>query len=324
MANTAPLLSLNLQGFSVDPVQDGMPTDHAIAELLLEEMQAAGNSAKTIRERMITLLAFRTFVDQPLATVQRRDLLKFLAQPKFSNGTRQTYGGMLRKVYTLIQDEGLRLDNPASRIPRARVRLVEPNPVTTDELQALIESGCYAHTRTKVLLYAYEGLRASEIAGIRGEHIDWVRGRIWVEDAKGGRKVWRPLSSIVWAHVQEQYPREGWWFPSGDGHVTGRSVSDSIRKAMVRAGIKHRAHDLRKWHGTTLLAKGADGLDVQHSLRHADGQSMKAYVLPDDPRIRAAKERLPKVKLPKPVPKRVPRATPKGPRSQRAAGGSTA
>lgn len=300
--NTNPLLSLTLAGFSTDPVEDGMPTDRAIAALYLEEMEAAGNAVKTRRERMITLLAFRRFVDKPLALVQRRDVLRFLGQPHYRNSTRQQYGSTIRRIYTLVQDEGLRLDNPASRLPRARVVIGEPDPVTTSELQRILLSGIRAHTVTKVLLYAYEGLRASEIAAIRGEHIDWSRGRIWVEAAKGGRKVWRPMTSVVWAHVQDSYPREGYWFPSnfsGTGHVTGGAVSDSIRKAMVRAGIKHRAHDLRKWHGTTLLAKGADGIDVQHSLRHADAQNMKHYVLPNEDRIRKAKELLPKVTVPK-------------------------
>lgn len=300
--NLHPLPSVSLAGFSTDPVEDGMPTDHAIAELYLEEMEAAGNAVKTRRERLIVLLSFRRFVDKPLALVQRRDVLKFVAQPHLSNSTRQRYGSTLRRVYTIVQDEGLRLDNPASRIPRARVVVNEPNPVTTAELQKLILTHMWPRTVTKVLLYAYEGLRASEIAGIRGEHIDWTRGRIWVEDAKGGRKVWRPLTSIVWIHIRENdYPRTGYWFPSDceRGHVAGRSVSEIISQAMHRAGINHRAHDLRKWHGTMLLAKGADGIDVQHSLRHADGQNMKAYVLPNEDRIRAAKERLPKVTLPK-------------------------
>jgi integrase len=80
--------------------------------------------------------------------------------------------------------------------------------------------------------------------------------------------------------------------------VRGKSVSNTLCGAFKRAGIDHKAHDMRKWHGTTLLAVGADSLDVQHSLRHTDGQSMKAYVLPNEPRIRAAMEQLPRVIVP--------------------------
>jgi len=117
-----------------------------------------------------------------------------------------------------------------------------------------------------------------EIAAIRGEDVDWERGQLWVASAKGGRPVWRPMHTLTHEHLAAQgYPREGFRFPSTTGeHVTGRSVSDTISKAMKRAGIAHRPHDLRKWHGTTLIALGADSLDVQHSLRHVDGQSMKA------------------------------------------------
>lgn len=263
-------------------------------------MTAQSCTAKTIRERLIVVRSFlRAAAVEELVDVKKLDLLGFLARPGLSAGSRATYRSALSSFFRWLVDEELLEHDPSARLPRVRVRAPEPNPIDTVQIEQLLDSGIRPHTITKVLLYAYEGLRASEIAAIRGEDIDWAHGRIWVANAKGNRPVWRPLHSLVLSHVREQgYPRKGYWFPSGASHVTGRSVSDVISKAMGRAGIEHRPHDLRKWHGTTLLEIGADSLDVQHSLRHVDGQSMKAYVRPNERRIAAAKERLPRVHVP--------------------------
>lgn len=264
-------------------------------------MTAQSCTVKTIRERLITVRSFlRMMAVEDLTAVRKLDLLAYIARPELSPGSRASYRSTLTAFFRWLVDEEIIEHDPSARLPRVRVRAAEPDPVQTDDMQVLIDSGIWPRTVTKVLLYAYEGLRASEIAGIRGEDIDWDRGRIWIANAKGSRPVWRPMHSLIWAHIRDNdYPREGYWFPSRiGGHVSGRSVSDTISKAMQRAGIKHKPHDLRKWHGTTLLALGADSIDVQHSLRHVDGQSMKAYVLPNEPRISAAKERLPRVRVP--------------------------
>lgn len=278
-----------------------MAAHEHVLELWKMHMTAQSCTDKTIRERLIVVRSFlRTGEFEDLAAIRKLDLLAFLARPELKPGSRAAYRSTLTAFFRWAVDEELLEHDPSARLPRVRVRAAEPHPIETDQMQQLLDSGIYRHTITKVLLYAYEGLRASEIAAIRGEDIDWAHGRLWVANAKGGRPVWRPMHSLVLEHVRMLgYPQAGYWFPSGDSHVTGRSVSDVISKAMKRAGIEHRPHDLRKWHGTTLLEVGADSLDVQHSLRHVDGQSMKAYVRPNERRIVAAKERLPRVRVPR-------------------------
>src|SRR5690606_17613694 len=140
-----------------------------------------------------------------------------------------------------------------------------------------------------------------EIAAVDGRNIDWDNRTIVAAEAKGRKIVTRPLHSIVYEHaIDAGYPRDDVWFPSPKGgHVRGTSVSNTLCAAFKRAGIQHRAHQMRAWHGTTLLEMGADSLDVQHSLRHSDGQSMKAYIRPSQDRIRAAMELLPRVDVPR-------------------------
>jgi len=270
-------------------------------------MRAQHCTERTIRERLIFMHSVirHTGEDSPL-TITKHELIAFLGKTdEHGNGltgrTKQNYRSALHTFFTWLQDEDLRLDNPAARLPRPRVEPHEPNPVSTEDIQRVLDSGIFGTTIMKVLLYSYQGLRASEIAAVNGASIDWEKRAITVTEAKGRKVVTRPLHSMVFEHaIEAGYPRDSYWFPSPkDGHVRGKSVSNVLCAAFRRAGIDHKAHDMRKWHGTTLLELGVDSITAQHSLRHSDGQSMKAYIRPYQEGIREGMERLPRVIVPR-------------------------
>jgi len=229
----------------------------------------------------------------------RHDLIADLARPALSAKTRQNYKSFCHTLFTWIQDEGFRLDNPGARLPRSRVPKSEPNPVQTLDIERLLASGIYAKTRMYVLLYAYQGFRAVEIAAVAGNTIDWDRQRILSKDGKGGKEVWRPIHPIVWAELQK-YPRTGHLFPGagGNGHVTRGTVSNVLSTALRRAGIDHRPHQLRAWHATELIDAGVSTVIVQHSMRHSDLQSLNRYVRVSDGALRGAMSTLPLVTVP--------------------------
>ena len=263
-------------------------------------MRAQHCTERTIKERRIFIRSMlrHTGQESPLA-VTKQQLVMFLGRPDLTGKTKQNYRSTLHTFFTWMQDEELRLDNPAARLPKPRVEPTEPNPVSTEDIQKVLNSGIYGHTIMKVLLYSYQGLRASEIAAVSGANINWVEGTILVAEAKGRKVVTRPLHSMILDYAATAgYPRDTAWFPSRGGHVTGKAVSNTLCTAFKRAGVQHRAHQMRAWHGTTLLEMGADSLDVQHSLRHSDAQSMKAYIRPSQRRIRTAMEQLPRVSVP--------------------------
>jgi len=277
-----------------------MDTD-AIIEYWAAFMRAQHCTDRTIKERGIFIRSMlRHTQAESLLTVTKQQLIMFLGRPDLTGKTKQNYRSHLHTFFTWLQDEELRRDNPAARLPRPRVEPTEPNPVSTADIQTVLTSGIYGHTIMKVLLYSYQGFRASEIAAVDGRNIDWNNRTIITAEAKGRKIVTRPLHSVIYDHaIAAGYPQDGPWFPSPNGgHVRGTSVSNTLCAAFKRAGIPHRAHQMRAWHGTTLIELGADSLDVQHSLRHSDGQSMKAYIRPSQDRIRAAMEQLPRVSVP--------------------------
>ncbi len=274
--------------------------DDAILAFWATFAGASGYRQRTIEEHLISLRATLRRTGKGVLTVTRYDLIGDLGRAGISPATRARYRSLFHGFWTWVQDEGFRPDCPAVRLPIVRVTKAEPNPITTADLELLINSGIYAKTRMYVLLYAYQGFRASEIAAVRGESIDWDRWRILSLDGKGGKEVWRPMHPIVREEARK-YPRRGVWFPSPDhtGHVSGRNVSNVLGKAMRRAGIiGHRPHNLRGWYATELSAGGAPTAVVAAGLRHSDMQSVDRYLAVPQLAIAEAQKRLPAIEVP--------------------------
>lgn len=277
-------------------------TDETILTLWAAYMRAQNCTNRTVRERLIFMRSVQRRTDQPLTTITKHQLIEFLGRDDLTGRTKQNYRSTLHTFFTWMQDEELRQDNPAARLPRPRVEHREPNPVTTHDIQVVLNSGIYGHTVLKILLYSYQALRASEIAAVAGQNIDWANRRILTVEGKGRKEVWRPIHPTVWEYITVNgYPREGFFFPGLiDGqHVRGKSVSNTLNTAFRRVGIKdHTCHNMRAWHATELLEAGVDSLTVQYSMRHSDGQSLKKYDRPSDMRLRDAGLRLPAVVVP--------------------------
>lgn len=255
---------------------------HLIDEWTLE-LQAANYRPRTIKDNRIMLRSLQRRAEKPATQITRKDLLVFLARPELSGSTRQHYRATVRQFFAWMQDEGHRDDNPATRLPKVHVLAKEPHPVKTPDIELLLRS-VYFVTRVKILLYAYQGMRASELAAIRGEHLDLAKGVLHIPDGKGGKEAWVPLHPLV-AEVARKMPPDGYWFPSPmpgyeDTHVRGQSVSRTISDAMKRAGIAHKPHQLRAWFATEMLTAGTDSTIVQAAMRHTTIETLKRYARP--------------------------------------------
>ena len=274
--------------------------DDAILDLWVAYQSASGSTAKSIRERLIVFRALLKRVDTMLLTVTRHDLVRDLGRPGLAASTRSRYKSDYHGLFTWIQEEGFRLDNPAVRLPKVRVPRPEPDPVTTEDLEYLLASGIYRRTRMWVLLYAYQGFRAQEISAVRGDSIDWNRRRLLSLDAKNGKEVWRPIHPLVWDELQK-WRTTGWLFPSPQRpaeHITPNNVSRVLSAAMKRAGINHRPHQMRAWFATEMIDAGASTVIVATAMRHADMQSIPNYVRVSDDAVAEAMALLPRIHVP--------------------------
>lgn len=268
-------------------------------------MKAADLTPKTIRERLIFIRQLARDIES-LETVTRRELIHWTAKQNWSNSTRVHRRSGLHTFFAWMQDEELRLDNPAYRLPRVATRKREPNPFTIDEINTLLHGGIYRKTRVMVALHYYLGLRVSEIAAVNGDDIDWT-GKTLSTIGKGRKAATLPVPEAIWPYFL-QMPRSGYWFPNrtpnrlfstpGSGHIMGNSVSGLIGDAIKRAGLKHRPHDLRASLATEMHDAKVSDFVIQRSMRHSNMDTTTVYLKLRPEGIRHAFDALPTISIP--------------------------
>ena len=267
-------------------------------------MKAADLTPKTIRERLIFIRQLARDVES-LETVTRRELIQWTAAQNWSNSTRVHRRSGLHTFFAWMQDEQLRLDNPAYRLPRVATRKREPNPFTIDEIHQLLNGGIYRKTRVMVALHYYLGLRVSEIAAVNGDDIDW-NNRTLRTNGKGRKEATQPIPDAAWP-IFHQMPRTGYWFPNrtanklhatGQRHIMGNRGSGLIGEAIKRAGLNHRPHDLRASLATEMHDAGVSDFIVQRSMRHSNMDTTTKYLLLRPEGIRHGFDSLPVINMP--------------------------
>lgn len=254
------------------------------------DYQRSGNRApRTITTRTSLLRGFARRQDTILLEATVFHLRRDVGREGIAPSTRASTRSAFLAFYGFVHAEGLRPDNPALRLPVVKVPPHRPRPYTQQQIDQLLDSGAYRRTRAMILLAAYQGLRASEIAALHADHLDIHAGTLKVI-GKGGRTDYLPLHDVI-RELAPTMP-DGWWFPARrgrSGHVRGQSVSDLLHDARERAGIADKAltgHSLRHSFGTELVRRGANIRAVQELMRHSSLSTTQRYtqVLDDDRR----------------------------------------
>lgn len=247
-------------------------------------------STVTITERLRVLLQFFTDTGTQPIHAQAVDIVRWLADhDDWSDSTAATYTSYLAAWYKWLQIVDRRGDNPMVKVGTPKIPEREPRPIADEDVPKLLGTRMWGSTRVMILLALLAGLRAHEIAKVRGEDFDLTARVLWVK-GKGRKLKSIPLHPIL-LEVASQMPDTGWWFemrghPSE--HMHSKSVSDIVGRTMRRAGVRGTCHSLRHWYATTLLDNGNDLRVVQELLRHRSITSTQLYTKVPDQRRRDA------------------------------------
>ncbi|MGH3954546.1 MAG: tyrosine-type recombinase/integrase [Mycobacterium sp.] len=235
-------------------------------------------SPRTVRERVVVLRGLAKFSGVAPEHATFVDIVTWLAQGDWMPGTRYQYHSALTAWFLWLQVEQYRDDNPMIRIPRPKRSKGIPRPTSDAELDRILVSTRRERTRSMLILACLQGLRAHEIAKVRGEHVNLMDGRLEVT-GKGGKTKVLPLHPDV-AQLATTMPRDGYWFPGTDGgHVHRNSVSTNVSRAFRRARVSGSTHRLRHWYGSSLIDAGVNLRDVQELMRHETSASTEIYTL---------------------------------------------
>lgn len=263
--------------------------------------RSKGLAERTIENRAYMLRALERHSHEPLLTITIRELRNHIGRG-ISRTSMQTERDAYRSFYRFLRREDYRTDDPTKKLEKIRVSRGRPRPYSQEQIDALLTSGAYKHTRAMILLACYQGFRASEVAKVHGHDIDLDGGTMRVL-GKGHKLVFLPLHPVI-AELAQTMPRDSWWFPARRGEpgpIHSRSVSDLMTRAKKRAGIiepKLTGHSLRHAYGTTLVREGVDLRTVQELMRHESLATTQIYTLIDEDQMRAGIVRLPVRELP--------------------------
>ena len=232
-------------------------------------------SAASVREFMVRRCAgHKVATAQHIATAVRA-FLRFLA------ATGQCSDGLRHAVPRF-----------ASYQLAATPRFLEPEDMEKVIDACKDEDAVGARDRAVLLLLARLGLRASEVAELTFDAIDWQNGRIAV-CGKGRRQHWLPLPQQVGDAIVTYLRRGRPPLPVPQVFIsalaprrpmTRLTVSGVVDRALRRAGIKaphHGAHLLRHSAATAMLRNGVSLAGVGAVLRHRSPQTTAHYAKVD-------------------------------------------
>lgn len=195
--------------------------------------------------------------------------------------SRATELSHLRSFYRWALLEGLVDVDPTARLVRPKVPRRLPRPIPDGDLHMALDLAP-ERIRPMLMLAAYAGLRACEIANLRAEDVLWANDPplLVVTDGKGGHQGAVPLAPAL-EPVLRALPARGWLFCRRDGRtgpVPAHVVSKLCNDFLHDMGIAHTLHTLRHWFGTTTLrVNGGNLRQTQELLRHQSPVSTAIY-----------------------------------------------
>lgn len=250
----------------------------------IDQLKLKDRSPRTRHEYARRLRQLAAWLDAPLTDAVQDDLLRWRVSLDHSNATIVAYVNTVRGFYDHLRRRGLVPVSPAEEIPVPRPPRGLPRPIGEEDLDYAIEHAP-KRIRPWLVLAAYEGLRAQEIAYLRREDLLNTRRppmlHISEEMAKGSREGLIPLLPYVWSELQAAgLPRRGYVFRRlrGSGPNRPKTISNLASAYLHDIGMDETLHQLRHFFGTSILETSGGNLRVaQDLLRHRSPATTAIY-----------------------------------------------
>lgn len=276
-------------------VQNGTHIDPSKAKLTVGEWADqwvegyARNRASTVRQAKTHLEVIRADLgSRPLRAVRPSEVRTWVVSLQGKGYAPSYVSALHRRLSQLFNDavhDGVAVKNPCSRKTAPRAGKQRPYVATTEQVWALHDA-LPDHFKPVVLLGAFAGLRVAEIAALRVQDVDFMRGIITpaiqhpaeplkTDESKNPIPIPTDLAVMLNANPVR------WGSSTIIVGAFGRPVSPYTIEAAwreARATVEglpedFRIHDLRHYFASLLIAAGLDIKTVQTRLRHASAKT---------------------------------------------------
>lgn len=240
--------------------------------VLVANWEAAGLKPRTIRARLAKFMAVGGAEATPESVLAA---FAHLQKPS----SRLSWRTDLRCTFRTLMTAGLVDRDPTAMLPRMRAPRWNPRPLAVDEVRRVLE-GTTGDMHDWCVLALWAGLRAAEIANLRGEQLElWEGGYVIRVLGKGDTDAVIPAHPRV---VDVMIGRKGRLWPT----TTPDMVSQYTRMRFRALGIQGGIHRCRHTFATkALMASGNDLLVVRDLLRHSSVVTTQYYTKLADQRL---------------------------------------
>ena len=260
-----------------------------LRQTMLDELQRRNYATTTIDSYLRAVEQFARYFNRSPDRLTLTDLRTYqaylLRERKLTPRTVRLHVAALRFFFVKTLKRRYSLDD--TPYPKAPRRL--PQILRLDEVTQLINAAQSLSHRTMLMVLYSTGMRNAELRHLQVKDIDSRRMLIHIQQGKGGRDRYVPLSPTLLATLRAYYrwmrPKT-WLFPGtvagwrADKPITPKVLWEACVGAAHRAALEKRVspHLLRHSYATHLLEGGADLRTIQLLLGHGSLRHTVLYL----------------------------------------------
>ena len=266
-------------------------------EAFLAAKRIDGCRPKTIKGYRERLKMFMTQCSKPVQAITTDDLREYLAylvdERHLMDNSVQAHINTLRSFFSWLVDEDNIRKSPMRKIKSLKIdKLRSRHPLTAEQLE-LVRDGCRGYKEKALVEFLVSsGCRVSEVAGLRGDDIDW-RDRKCKVIGKGNkeRTVYFSVRAklMLQLYIAERRGGEALFASSRAPYepLTDRGIEKMISKLGKRIGMERPLypHLMRHTFASHALNCGMELTIIQHLLGHSDPKTTLIYAEIDPVRV---------------------------------------
>lgn len=283
--------------------------DLRLVRLHRDYLRRCGASPRTIQDRDMLLRRLVAHLPCPLTQASEADLDRWQASLTGTLCTVATYSTHIRVFYRWLLDNGHIDLDPAARLPRPKLPTRKARPIPERDLQLALQVA-KEPVHTWLLLAAFMGLRAFEIAQIRRDDVtETDAGRLLLSGIGKGRRAFdltvpQEVDPFLRAHLRSAAGPLWWIQPEPASRYASRparrgDVTNAVTALMRGLDLPYTTHTLRHRFGTRFYELEKDLLLTQDVMRHGSPEYTRLYVETTSVAATAAMDRLAKTLKPK-------------------------
>lgn len=252
---------------------------------MLDDMVVRGLAENTIKTYILAVSGLARHYGRSPDCIEPREVQEYLLHLHRERGLTWTSCNNYRVGIRFFFRITLGIPDPHFYVPGAKQPKRLPEILNREEILRLFSLTVHLKHRTLLMTAYAAGLRCSELTNLQASDIDSVRMLIRVDQGKGNKDRYVPLSPRLLEELRNYWRRtrpEGWMFP---GRIAGRPMTRSgiyrvYQAARDRAGIEKGdgIHVLRHTYATDLLEAGVELHDIQRRLGHTSIRTTMRYL----------------------------------------------